>query len=46
MKKRINLNKLKTESYCNIVLDSNYINSNKICSIDMNIAYSEYANQS
>lgn len=50
MKKRFNLNKLKTESYCNIVLDSNYINSNKICSIDMpidiNIAYAEYANQS
>ena len=50
MKKRFNLNKLKTESYCNIVLDNNYINSNKICSIDMpidiNIAYAEYANQS
>ncbi len=50
MKKRFNLNKLKTESYSNIVISSNYINSNKIFSIDMpidlNIAYAEYANQS
>ena len=50
MKKRFNLNKLKTESYCNIVLDNNYINSNKICSInmpiDIDVAYAEYANQS
>ena len=50
MKKRFNLNKLKTESYSNIVIDNNYINSNKIFSIDMpidlNVAYTEYANQS
>ena len=50
MKKRFNLNKLKTESYCNIVLSNNYINSNKIFSInmpiDLNIAYAEYINQS
>ena len=46
MKKRFNLSKLKTESYCNIVLDNNYIKSNQIFSIDMpidlNIAYAEY----
>ena len=46
MKKRFNLSKLKTESYCNIVLDNNYIKSNHIFSIDMpidlNIAYAEY----
>ena len=50
MKKRFNLNKLKTESYCNIVLSNNYINSNKIFSINMpiylNIANGEYINQS
>lgn len=50
MKKRFNLNKLKTESYSNIIIDNNYINSNKIFSmkmpIDLNIAYAEYANQS
>ena len=50
MKKRFNLNKLKTESYSNIVIDNNYINTNKICSIkmpiDVNVAYVEYANQS
>ena len=50
MKKRFSLNKLKTESYANIVIDNNYINSNKIFSIDMpinlNIAYAEYVNQS
>lgn len=50
MKKRFNLSKLKTESYSNIVIDSNYINSNMIFSIDMpidlNIAYKEYVNQS
>lgn len=49
-KKRFNLNKLKTESYSNIIIDNNYINSNKIFSmempIDLNIAYAEYANQS
>ena len=50
MKKRFNLNKLKTESYSNIVIDNNYINVNKICSINMpinlNVAYFEYVNQS
>lgn len=50
MKKRFNLNKLKTESYSNIVIDNNYIKSNEIFSINMpinlNVAYAEYANQS
>lgn len=50
MKKRFNLSKLKTESYSNIIIDSNYINSNKIFSmkipIDLKVAYAEYANQS
>lgn len=50
MKKRFNLNKLKTESYSNIVVNNNYINSNKIFSMDMpidlRIAYAEYYNQS
>ncbi len=30
MRKRFNLNKFKTESFSNIGIDSNYINSNKI----------------
>ena len=50
MKKRFNLNRIKTESYCNIVIDNNYINSKDICSItmpiDLNFAYAEYSNQS
>lgn len=50
MKKRFSLNKLKTESYCNIIVDNNYINSNKIFTIDLpidlNIAYAEYQYQS
>ena len=50
MKKRFSLNKLKTESYSNIVIDNNYVKTNKICSIkmpiDLNIAYAEYKNQS
>lgn len=50
MKKRFNLNRLKTESYSNIVINDNYINTNKIFSIDMpidlNVAYAEYTNQS
>lgn len=50
MKKRFNLNKLKTESYRNIVLNDNYIKSNKIFSIDipidLNVAYAEYIHQS
>ena len=50
MKKRLNLNQLRTESYSNIIIDNNYIKSNKIFSmempIDLNIAYAEYTNQS
>ena len=50
MKKRFNLNKLRTESYSNIIIDNNYINLNEIFSmempIDLNIAYAEYTNQS
>lgn len=50
MKKRFKLSKLKTESYCNIILDNNYIKSNDIFSIeipiDLNVAYGEYQNQS
>ena len=46
MKKRLNLNQLRTESYSNIIIDNNYIKSNKIFSmempIDLNIAYVEY----
>ena len=46
MKKRFNLNKLRTESYSNIIIDNNYINLNEIFSmempIDLNIAYAEY----
>ena len=30
MKKRFNLSKLKTESYCNIVLDNNYVKSSML----------------
>ena len=48
MKKRFNLNKLKTEFYSKIIIDNNYINSNKIffmeMPIDLNIAYAEYVN--
>ena len=50
MKKRFNLNKLRTESYSNIIIDNNYINLNEIFSmempIDLNTAYAEYTNQS
>ena len=50
MKKKFNLNKLKTESYSNIVIDNNYINTNKIFSINIPVnlyfAYAEYVNQS
>lgn len=50
MKKRFRLNKLKTESYRNIILNNNYIKSDYIFSIkipiDLNIAYGEYQNQS
>ena len=50
MKKRFNLNKPKTESYRNIVLNYNYIKSKDIFSvdipIDLNVAYAEYMHQS
>lgn len=50
MKKRFLLNKIKTESYSKILIDDNYIKSNDIfkikMSIDLNIAYGEYLNQS
>jgi hypothetical protein len=50
MKKRFKLNRLKTESYRNIILNNNYIKSYDIFSIeipiDLNIAYGEYKNQS
>ncbi len=49
MKKRFKLSKIKTESYSNLLIDSNYIKSNDIFSIsmpiDLNIAYAEYINQ-
>ena len=49
-KKRFLLNKIKTESYSNLLIDNNYIKSNDIFKvempIDLNIAYAEYANQS
>ena len=48
MKKRFELKKLKLESYKNIIIDNNYIKSNKIFDIpmpiDLNIAYAEYHN--
>lgn len=50
MKKRFMLNKIKTESYSNLLIDNNYINSMDIFNIampiDLNVAYSEYINQS
>lgn len=50
MKKRFSLNKIKTESYNTIVLDSNYIKANDITKIqipiDLDIAYAEYQYQS
>ena len=49
MKKRFMLNKIKTESYTNIIIDNNYIKANDIfhikMPIDLNIAYAEYLNQ-
>ena len=42
MKKRFNLNKIKTESYNTIVIDNNYIKANQIVKmelpIDINVA--------
>lgn len=50
MKKRFKINKIKTESYSNIIVDDNYIKSNELFNtpmpIDLNIAYAEYVNQS
>ena len=50
MKKKFNLNKIKTEFYNTVVLDNNYVKANDIVKlqvpIDLNIAYAEYANQS
>ena len=37
MKKRFNLNQLRIESYSNIIIDNNYIKSNKIFSMEMPI---------
>ena len=50
MKRKFNLNKIKTESYNTILLDDNYIKSSDIFKkelpIDLNIAYSEFQHQS
>lgn len=50
MKKRFNINKIKTESYSNVIIDNNYIKSVNIFNIpmpiDLNIAYAQYINQS
>ena len=50
MKKRFLLNRIKTESYCKILIDNNYIKSNDIFKVDMpidlSVAYAEYINQS
>jgi len=50
MKKRFLLNKIKTESYSELLINDNYIKSNDIFKIempiDLKIAYAEYINQS
>ena len=50
MKKSFMLSKIKTEAYSKLLIDSNYIKSNDIFNIkmpiDLNVAYSEYLNQS
>ena len=50
MKKRFMLNKIKTESYSNLLINDNYIKSKDIFNIkipiDLQIAYAEYASQS
>lgn len=50
MKKRFMLNKIKTISYSNLVIDNNYINTKDILHIEipinLKIAYAEYINQS
>lgn len=49
-KKRFMLNRIKTESYSQLLINDNYIKSNDISKIempvDLNIAYAEYLNQS
>ena len=44
------LNRIKTESYSQLLINGNYIKSNDILKIEMpvdiNIAYAEYLNQS
>ena len=44
------LNKIKTESYSNLLINNNYIKSIDIFKIEMpinlNVAYAEYLNQS
>ncbi len=46
MKKRFYLNKIKTESYSNIIVDDNYIIAknifNKPMPVDLDVAYAEY----
>ena len=50
IKKRFGLNKLKNESYRNVILNNNYIKSDEIFSIEMsinlNVAYDKYKIQS
>ncbi len=50
MKKRFMLNKIKTESYSKLLIDSNYIKSDDVFNIkmpiDLNVAYAEFLNQS
>jgi len=50
MKKKFILKQIKTESYSNIIIDDNYIESDSIFKmkypIDLNIAYAEYQYQS
>ena len=50
MKKRFMLSKIKTESYSKLLIDNHYIKSkdifNVLMPIDLNVAYSEYINQS
>lgn len=49
MKKRFKINKIKTESYSNIITNDNYIGCNKLFKlampIDLDVAYAEYKNQ-
>jgi transposase-like protein len=49
MKKKYSLKTLKTNSYKNIIVNDNYIETSSICSmimpIDLKVAYAEYQNQ-